>query len=270
MRLLLSVLLFFFLASAHGQSYFDKDSIQYNPRIYFNVGGYFPRVSTELRVDGDRLGTDLSLEDDFSFLSEMSVFKAEAILRVKRRSQFLIGFTSLQRGSSFRIDRDINFADTSFAVDARAEMYFDTYYYAFTWRYSFWDKTNWNAGGSLGLRLVEFRTGIEASANNSETYSAKSSLIAPALLIGIHGGAYLNSRFLARYNFEFLRLNVSGIDINIVETQFSLSYFITRNIGLGLAYSTNSYIVKDIPFDDFKGRVSFEFGGANLFLTARF
>ena len=270
MRLLLFFLFALFVYSATGQSYIGQDSLEQNPRVYFNVGGYFPRVSTELRVDGDRLGSDISLEDDFSFLSEMSVFKAEALIRVKKRSQFLFGFTSLQRGSSFRLDRDINFADTSFAVNARADMYFDTYYYALTWRYSFWDKANWNAGASLGLRMVEFRTGIEASANNSETYSAKTSLIAAALLIGIHGGAYLNSRLMARYNFEFLRLNVSGIDINIVETQFSLSYYITQNIGLGLAYSTNSYIARDIPFDDFEGRVSFEFGGANLFLTARF
>ena len=270
MRVSLFILFSISINLLNGQSYLGKDSLERNPRVYFNVGGYFPRVSTELRVDGDKVGTDLSLEDDFSFLSEMSVFRAEAIIRVKKKSQFLVGFTSLQRGSTFRLDRDINFADTSFAVDARADMYFDTYYYAFTWRYSFWNKTNWNAGASLGVRLVEFRTGIEASANNSGTYEANASVIVPALLIGIHGGAYLTPRLLARYNFEFFRLKVADIDINIVESQFSLSYFITQNIGLGLAYSSNSYIARDIPFDDFEGRVSFEFGGANLFLTARF
>jgi hypothetical protein len=262
----------FLLIAAHafGQSYMGKDSLKHDPRFYFNVGGYFPRVSTELRVDGDRLGSDLSLEDDLRFLKEMSVFRAEALVRVKKRSQFVLGFTSLLRRSTFRLDEEIKFADTSFAVNARADMYFDTYYYAFTWRYSFWNETNWNAGASLGVRMVEFRTGIEASFNNAEPYSAKASLIVPALLLGLHGGAYLDPRLLARYNFEFLRLNVSGIDINIIESQFSLSYFVTQNIGLGLAYSTNSYVVTDIPFDDFKGRVQFEFGGLNLFLNARF
>jgi hypothetical protein len=63
---------------------------------------------------------------------------------------------------------------------------------------------------------------------------------------------------------------VSGINISIIESQFSLGYYITQNIGLGLAYSTNAYRVNDIPFDDFKGRVEFEFGGLNLFLTGRF
>jgi len=270
LRIFLFALLFLASAAATCQSYLGKDSLEHSPFVYFNVGGYFPRVSTELRVDGNTIGTDLSLEDDLRFLREMSVFKAEALLRAKKRSQFLVGFTALQRGSDFRIDEELRFQDTTYAVNATAEMYFDTYYYALTWRYSFWNKTNWNAGASLGLRMVQFRTGIRASTANTERYDAEASIIAPALLIGVHGGAYLHPRLLARYTFEFLRLNVSGIDLNIVETQFSLNYFVTKNIGLGIAYSTNSYIVRDIPFDDFKGRVSFEFGGANLFIAARF
>ncbi len=256
--------------AASGQSYLGRDSLEHSPFVYFNVGGYFPRVSTELRVDGDRIGSDLSLEDDFGFSKEMSVFKAEALIRVKKRSQLLVGFTSLLRRSDFRLNEEISFADTSFAVDAMADMYFDTYYYALTWRYSFWNNLNWNAGASLGIRMVEFRTGMKASANNSDTYEAKTSVIVPAFLIGIHGSAYLNPRLIARYNLEFLRLNVSGINISIVESQFALGYYITQNIGLGLSYSTNAYRVTDIPFDDFEGRVEFEFGGLNLFLTARF
>lgn len=258
------------ITTVTAQSYMSRDSLIENPRIYFNAGGYFPKVTTEVRVDGDRLGTDLSLEDDFKFLRDVNVFKAEATVRLKEKSQLLFGFTSIQRASNFKLDRELKFADTSFAVNASADMYFDTYYYALTWRYSFWNKTNWNAGASIGLRMVQFKTGIEARLEGNEPYKADASVLAPALLLGIHGGAYLEPRLLVRYSFEFLRLKVAGINVGIIETQASIGYFVTKNIGVGVAFSTNSYNVSEIPLSDFKGRIKFDFGGGNLFLTARF
>jgi len=251
------------------QSYLSRDSIVVNPRIYLSLGAYFPTVSTELRIDGDFLGTEISLEEDLRLLDDMSVFKVDGLIRASERSQFLISFTSLLRRNTFEIDESITFNDTVFDVGAKLDIFFDTYYYALTWRYSFFNEINWNAGLSLGARYVYFDTGLEASFNG-ELKSGRESVGAPALLLGLHGSGYLTSRLLTRYSLEYLRLSVADIGIRIVESDFSLEYFIGRHWGLGVAYSTNSYLVEDIPFSDFDGKVSFSFGGLNLFATGRF
>ena len=86
----------------------------------------------------------------------------------------------------------------------------------------------------------------------------------------MHGSAYLTPKLLARYSLEYFYLSIDGIDINVIESNFSVQYFIFKQFGLGLAYSTNDYQVNDIPLGDFNGKVDFNFGGMNLFLSARF
>jgi len=76
---------------------------------------------------------------------------------------------------------------------------------------------------------------------------------------------------MARYSLEAFYLKVSDVRINIVESSASVHYFITKNVGLGIAYSTNSYRLTNLPlWGESEGKVNFEFGGLNMFLTTRF
>jgi hypothetical protein len=265
----LCLLTLFFSSVIIAQSVENEDSTIYHPRVYFSAGAYFPTVNTKLRLDGDVLGTEISLEDDLKLLEEMEVFKFDGLLRVGQRSQFQVSFTSLLRSQSFVVDETITVNDTTLDVGAAVNLSFDTYYSALTWRYSVFNKKNWNAGFSVGLRYVYFSTKFDALAND-RSIEVNEGIGAPAMLVGLHGGAYLTPRLLGRYSFEWIGLTVADISINIVETDVSLEYFIGKNWGAGVAYSTNAYTVRDIPFSDFEGRVIFAFGGANLFLTARF
>ncbi|MEM9052215.1 MAG: hypothetical protein AAGC47_09210, partial [Bacteroidota bacterium] len=180
-----------------------------------------------------------------------------------------VSFTSLLRSQSFIVDETFTVNDNTFDLGAEVNFSFDTYYSAITWRYSLLNETNWNAGFSTGLRYVYFNAKFDGRVNEESTEVAEG-IGAPALLIGLHGSAYLTPRLLGRYSFEWLGLTVADISINIIETDASLEYFIGKNWGIGVAFSTNEYIVRDIPLSDFDGRVSFTFGGANLFATARF
>jgi hypothetical protein len=259
----------FSLTQCYGQKVLTKDSVLFNPRVYASAGAYFPTVDTRLRIDGDVLGTEISLEDDLNLLDDLSVFKVDGLIRVGRRSQFQVSFTSLLRKNDFRLDVPIRIRDTVFDVGAKLNIYFDTYYSALTWKYAVFDEVNWNAGFSVGVRYMVFRTGFESEVNGT-TNAVQESIGAPALLLGLHGSGYLTPRLLARYSIEYLGLTVADIGIRILETKASLEYFIGRNWGIGAAYSTNEYLVKEIPFSDFDGRVNFNFGGLNLFATARF
>jgi hypothetical protein len=257
--------------TSSAQSYIRAGGDSLNPRIYANTGVFRPNLTTSLRIDSrSGLGTDISLEDDFNFESSLSVFYAQAVIRAKQRSQFVLSFTNINRSSDLEISEDITIADTTFYLGATLNLQFDVNYYAFTWRYAFFNKANWNAGLSIGLRAAQFGFKADATANGAE-YGVSESITAPAILFGLHGSGYLTERLLGRYSFEFFDLNVAGFDINVLETRASLEYFIIENVGLGVAYSTSAYRVSDFPLNNnLDGRVLFDFSGINIFLSARF
>lgn len=266
---IVALLLCFF--QAHSQSFIQDSGDSLNPRIYTSAGLFYPNMTTSLRVDSKKgLGTELGLEDDFSFDEAIAVVSVQAMVRVKKRSQFVFAFTNMNRSSNFQLDERISIGDTIFDIGANLDMRFDVNYYALTWRYSFFNNVNWNAGVSFGLRAAQFVTKADARINENE-YGNSSSVVAPAALIGVHGSGYLTNRLLARYSLEYLGLSVEGIDIAVVESRASLEYFILKNVGIGAAYSTSQYRVSEFPLsDDFEGKILFDFSGGNLFLCARF
>ncbi|WP_417602340.1 hypothetical protein [Owenweeksia hongkongensis] len=253
------------------QSYLSTDSELIVPRAYVSTGISFPEITTTMRVDSKSgLGTEIGLENDFKLNNKLSVFQLEAMVRLKEKSQIVFGYTNLNRGNSFQFEQDVNFGDTTFYAGASADLNFDVYYYALTWRYSFFDKPNWNAGLSLGARVVQFKANLEADVN-ARTYSQGMSVAAPAILIGVHAGGYLTPRLLGRYSLEYFQVSFSGVDINILETDVSLQYFFLENLSIGGGYATNTYKVNEVPLsDNFSGKVLFAFSGFNLFLSARF
>lgn len=259
------------LGKVIGQSYLNEKDELIEPRVYLSAGFYFPDVNTSLRLDSRiGIGTEIDLEDDLNFSENLAVFRAGGIIELGGRSQLAVSYTNLNRNRSIELDRDIEFGDTIFYANAFADLRFDVNYLAATYRYSFFDHPNWNAGLSFGLRGVQFKSAVEAGLGNNE-YSESFSAWAPAALFGVHGSGYLTPRLLARYSLQVLYFNISDINFNIIENEASVQYFIFENVGLGMAYSTNAYRIRQIPIgDNYTGKIIFAFGGFNLFLSARF
>jgi hypothetical protein len=256
------------------QSYTTAEGDSINPRAYITLGYYSPNINTSFRLNGALgIGTEIGLED-LGLDESKSVFRLDGVVRISPKSQLAIAYTRINRKSTAILDKDINVGDESFLEGSGVGVKFDVDYFAVTWRYSFFNEKNWNAGASIGARAVGINTGFGAILNTASgeefSYGEEVSVTAPALLVGIHGGAYLTPKLLARYSLEYFQLSVSGIDISVIESNFSVQYFFLKSVGVGLAYSTNDYQVKNIPLGDFDGQFDFNFGGMNLFLSARF
>jgi hypothetical protein len=269
-RLVFASIALLFALNVSAQSYISKDSTLEKPFLYFSVAGFFTNITTSLRIDSDiGVGTELSLEETLKMESNVAVLKANLILQASPRSQFGFVLTGINRDKTFQIEDTLRFRSSDFPLGANARLFFNTRFYAFTWRYSIWNKPNWNAGLSLGARAVSFHTGIDANVQGRR-YNESARFTAPAALIGIHGAAYLSPRFLGRYTFDYLHLTIAGVDIKVLESNTSLQYFFLKNVGVGVAYSVNEYLIQDIPFNsDFDGRVLFRVSGFNLFASCR-
>jgi hypothetical protein len=253
------------------QSYSSREGDSINPRFYLWTGAYYPNMNTSLRIDSKLgLGTEIGLEDDLNLSEELGVFRLDGLMRLTENSQLAVMYTGIKRNRSVVLDKDIKFGDTIFNVNSRADYKFNVDYLGATYRYNFFNEKNWNAGLSGGLRAVFINTSLYARLN-TKFFGRESSFTAPAVLFGVHGSAYLTPRLLARYSLEIFYLKINDIRINIVESNASVHYFIFKNVGLGLAYSTNNYRLTNVPlWGDSEGKINFEFGGMNLYLTSRF
>jgi hypothetical protein len=251
----------------------SNDTIKY-PRLYVSVGGYFPTINTSLKINSDKLGigSTVVVEDVFNLPSDLSVFRFNALLHVKKRSQFDFYFISLDRKSENILDRDINFKDSVFHANAKINSYFNAQYYAATWRYSFFNKPSWNAGITVGARWLQIGTGLSfESTNNIPAYSQSVDVGVPTILFGVHGAAYLTPKLLGRYTFEYFQLTIKGIKATVADNRFSLEYYFFKKFGAGFSFASTEYKVVELPLlENFDGEIKFRFSGFAVFLTARF
>ena len=267
--LLLTVL--FIYDIGWSQSYSSREGDSINPRYYLWSGLYYPSLNTSLRVDTKTgIGTEIGLENDLKLSEELGVFRFDGMVRLTENSQLSLVYTGLKRSKSAVLEKDIKFGDTIFEANLRTRYKFNVDYFGATYRYNFFNERNWNAGLSGGARVVYINTSIRGELNGMER-GKEVSYTAPAVLLGVHGSAYLTPRLLARYSLEMFYLKIDDIRINIIESNASVHYFIFKNIGLGIAYSTNNYRLTNLPlWGDSEGKVNFEFGGLNMFITSRF
>jgi len=253
------------------QSYTSREGDSINPKFYVWAGVFYPNMNTSLRVDtAIGIGTEIGLENDLSLQEDLGVFRIDGLLQLTENSQLGVTYTAINRNRRLTLDKDIEFGETTFKVGSNVGYKFNVDYIGATYRYNFFNERNWNAGLSAGLRGVFINTSIDGQLNNLN-FAEAAKFTAPAILFGVHGSAYLTPRLLARYSLEVFYLSIDDINISIVEANASVHYFIFKNIGLGLAYSTNNYRIENVPlWGDSEGKIDFNFGGLNMYLTSRF
>lgn len=273
MRFLINFFLFLFILFSTSLSAQRKADSLFKPRFYLYAGGFAPNVTTSLRFDSKtvHVGTILSLEENLDFDDQPKLFRIDGTAKLSKRSTVALTFLQINRSRDFTVDKEIKYLDTTIDVGASANLYFNTNYWSLSYRYSLFAKPNWSAGLSLGARILTVKTGMSASSIRLGNYTSESELIVPAALIGIHGSAYLTPRFQFRYTWEYLKLNVEGINIYVFDNNLALEYYILKNVGLGASYSNVTFLVRDVPFsDEFTGEIKYSWSGFSLFLAARF
>jgi hypothetical protein len=253
------------------QSYTSREGDSINSKFYVWAGMFYPTMNTSLRVDTKiGIGTEIGLEDDLNLSEDLGVFRLDGLVQLTENSQVSVTYTAIKRDRRVILEKDIEFGDTIFEVGSNVGYNFDVDFVGATYRYNFFNERNWNAGLSAGARAVFINTSIDGQLNNLN-FKKDAKFTAPVILFGVHGSAYLTPRLLARYSLETLYLKIDDIKINVIESSASVHYFIFKNVGLGLSYSTNNYRLTNVPlWGDSEGKVNFEFNGLNMYLTSRF
>lgn len=239
-------------------------------RFKLNLGIYFPVNNTEVQVDGSRgnFGTNIDLEDDLGFEKETFSWAGSFQWRISRRSRLDFEYFYLNRESSHTIDREINFGDNTYPINARIYAFFDMQIARLSYGYAFISKPKYEIGAVLGVHTIfgKIGLGLETASNQAEV-SDDFDFTAPLPDLGIWGDVVLSKKFGLFANVSYLGVKVEDIKGRIVSTNLSLLYNVYHNFNLTLGY-TGMWIRVDVDKERADG--FFKWGYHGPMLTAAY
>jgi len=215
-------------------------------RFRIDVGGFFQKFETTIRVDSPTtgLGTEVGLEDDLNLESNQANFRADGYWRLGRHSRLDFAYTAWNRKGGNEIDRDITIGDTTYhagaRVDSRLKVTLAELYYG----YSFWNTPQFEAGLQLGFTALFNKALFEGTGTISggggsvtETFSSEDRTVtAPVPAIGAQFRYTLSPGFLLSARVRGSGATIDNIKASSLQWRAALDYYPWKNVGFGAAY----------------------------------
>ena len=215
-------------------------------RFRLNLGGFFQRFETTVRVDSEKFGqgTEVNLEDDLGLSSNQANLRADGYWRFGRHGRIEFAYTGWNRQADHVIDRDITIGDTTYhagaSLDSRLRVNLVELYYS----YSFWNTPKFEAGLQLGLSGAFSKTQFEGTGTISGgggstggSFSTEDrSLVAPIPAIGIGARWTIVPKLLVSGRFRGLGATIDNVKASSTQGRVALDYYPWKNVGLGAAY----------------------------------
>lgn len=242
-------------------------------RIWVQVGAFFPRVDSNLRIDANEtdLGTEIDLEDTLGFSERSTVFAGLAGWRFSNRWHVEAEYFSLDRSSSRIIDTEIIVGDTVYPVGADVEGGLESNIYRLSLGWSAVDTARTRVNLSLGFHVTDFAVRFEGTANVGGTTRPgvveSRSVLAPLPTIGIYATHSLTDKLSLSARGDVFSLSIDEYDGTLWNVRAGLDWRIAEHVGLGAGWRYVSYDV-GVQRDNLSGRIDYGFFGPYVGITA--
>lgn len=208
-------------------------------RLAVRGGLLFAAHSTSARLDSEALGagTLVDLEDDLGLDTSTRDIRVEGGLRLGRRHRLRVGFVSLTRGADVQLQRQIQWGDEVFTVDATVASAADLTLVPASYRFSVVKSDRVDLGISAGVFAVFAEASIAApSLGIAEAESADF----PLPVLGADVDIALAPRLFLLGGVEYFALSVEGVDGSWSEIRGAVEYWPHRHVGVGVGYRSVS------------------------------
>lgn len=227
---------------AHAAGYTDTESHILADKWYFSLGSSAASFNTEASIGfGSVFGTFIRIEDDLDLEGNKSSFRFNGIWAFKPKHALDVTFTDFSREGEVLIDKEFTIGDNgeeiTFEVGADVATKFDSTNAKIFYKYSFVNTGKSQAGIGAGLSFFDYAItfdGVARLGNGmTEFRRVDEKFLAPipSFLMFIHQA--FTPRLVLRATAGFFSLDFSDIEGSLIETRFTLDYFITKHFGIG-------------------------------------
>ena len=243
-------------------------------RFKILVGGYFPSIDTELRVDTPLdLNEKVDLEDSLGFNDDDALWRLDGYWRFFKRHRLGFGYYGFSRDASATLEEDIEFEDIIFKEGAKTDSELNLDFYTISYMYSFLQGEKWEAAGGLGIFWIDFDFSIAGSwqINDNEIQEAfeTADFEGPLPFLGLKFDYYITPKWLAKAKAGYFAIEIEDIDGSLTNLGAGLEYQFTRTFGLGVGYD---YFRTDVTADNSSERIDlvYKYHGVQVFGILRF
>jgi len=220
---------------------FSPDDLPWHGRRFkFTAGVFFPTNNTEVEVNGTNgnIGTDIDFERDLGFQNHTTSFALAFEWRASRRSRFNLEYYYLKRDSEKTLQKDIEFQDHVYPVNARVSAFMDNEMIRFAYGYALISKPKYELGLLIGAHVLLADVGIRLEGNTAQAeYRDNVDFTAPLPDVGIWGEFVLGKKVGLYANLNYFALKIDDIDGRIISYNLSVLYNVYKNFSLTAGYT---------------------------------
>ena len=203
-------------------------------RFQFAIGAFFPKTTTEVRIDSTRLGVGagIQLEDSLGMESRSWVPNLAGRWRFAERFRLEVEYFALNRSGERVIDRDIQIGDSVFTANSNVSSNFDFFDLRVSAGYSFFKRTDKELGVGIGLHMAAY----DISFTSNATGSSQEDVLAPLPVLSLYGQFALTERWAVGGRLDRFSLSYENFDGKLTSLGLDITYQPFRHVGFGLAY----------------------------------
>ena len=272
--------------SAQGQS--NRLNPSLHNRWEFWAGGFFPDMSTDIRLDSAEFdsGTSFNLEDELGLNDSKSVLWGGFRWRISRRNQLEAEISNLNNSGfvAFRT-RPLNIDDFTVTAQADIATEWDLKIVRFTYAYSMISRERHDLSIKAGIHLAATELDILATGDiRDEDTGMTVCSPSPPCSVGVttddftfplpHAGLSYDFAFNSKWSLSTaimgFAIKINDIRASLIETQLDLRYQPWKRFGFGAGYRHFRLSIEDLDNSFLGGKFAFNYDGPVLFLIATF
>ncbi|WP_125720952.1 hypothetical protein [Flavobacterium ustbae] len=260
------------IENAEFQDNYADDLPWHARRFKFSAGAFFPINNTQVEVgsnDGS-FGNLIDFEKDLGFNRSTSSFTGSFEWRISRRSRLGAEYFYLDRSSTKRLEREIEFGDNTYPVDATVGAFMENHIARITYGYAFISKPKYEIGALIGAHVMFGDVGLRLEgATASAEYRDNFSFTAPLPDLGIWGEFVLGKKVGLYANFNYFAVKIDDIDGRLLSYNLSILYNVYKNFSLTAGY-TGLNVRVDVEKSRLNGFFKWGYNGPSITATYSF
>ena len=276
-----SLLLFFFIIVATGLLLpgFAKAQEGWGPgqdKWKFALGGYFPSVSSDMKVDIN--DTEIDLEESLGLSENDALWRLDGYWRFAKKHRLGFGYYGFDRDATKALDKELVIGGEPWYVGALVQTEWTMDFYTLSYAYSFYQGEKWEIAGTIGAYWVRFKASLALAAGldngvdpplvvgdrvESETFEG------PLPLFGLAFDYYITPKWMVTLKGAYFQLSINEFTGKILNLGANVEYQFTKLFGLGLGYDGFRLNVEAADKGSF-AEVDYNYSGVQVYGILRF
>jgi len=248
----------------------------------FALGGYFPSVNSDMKIDIN--DDEIDLEDGLGLSENDALWRLDGYWRFFQRHRLKFGYYGFDRDATKGLVTDLDIGGEIWYAGALVKTEWSMDYYQLSYAYSFYQGEKWEIAGTIGAYWVRFKAALELAAGldlpptgnfpgsedlevgdrvETETFEG------PLPLLGLTFDYYITPKWMVTLKGGYFQLSINEFTGKILNLGANVEYQFTKMFGLGLGYDGFRLNVEAEDKGSF-AEVDYKYSGVQVYGILRF